>query len=128
MVVGGDSCYKGCGFESQHHILDGHFPHLFVVKIVILFEKDEDNEKEAEDLKKTGLHFQCLKRPVCQQYNRCCHISHCHVGELEWELLLSAPALTFNFQATIFGVEIQICESHSIGHKACIGGYQSCHR
>ena len=22
---GGDSCFKGCGFEFQHHILDGHF-------------------------------------------------------------------------------------------------------
>ena len=23
--MGGDSCSKGCGFESQRHILDGHF-------------------------------------------------------------------------------------------------------
>ena len=29
MVMGGDSCSEGCGFESQHCILDGH---LFVVK------------------------------------------------------------------------------------------------
>ena len=25
MVMGGDSCSKGRGFESQRHILDGHF-------------------------------------------------------------------------------------------------------
>ena len=23
VVTGGDSCFKGCGFESQRHILDG---------------------------------------------------------------------------------------------------------
>ena len=28
-------CSKGREFESRHHILDGHFSHLFVVKIVM---------------------------------------------------------------------------------------------
>ena len=28
VVMGGDSWPKGCGFESQHHILDGHFSPL----------------------------------------------------------------------------------------------------
>ena len=36
MVMGGDSCFEDCVFESQHRILDGHFSHLFVVKIVML--------------------------------------------------------------------------------------------
>ena len=49
MVMGRDSCSKGCGFKSQHHILDGHFSHLFVVKIVMLFEKTKINGKEAGD-------------------------------------------------------------------------------
>ena len=35
MVMGGDSCTEGRGFQSQHLLLDGHFPHIFVVKIVI---------------------------------------------------------------------------------------------
>ena len=35
MVMGGDSCSKGSEFESWHHILDGNFSHLFVVKIVM---------------------------------------------------------------------------------------------
>ena len=35
MVMGGDSCSEGRGFESQHHILDGYFSHIFVVKIVM---------------------------------------------------------------------------------------------
>ena len=34
VVMGGDSCSKDCEFESWLHILDGHFPHLFVVKII----------------------------------------------------------------------------------------------
>ena len=37
VVMGGDSCSEGRGFESQHRILDGHFSHLFVVKIVMMF-------------------------------------------------------------------------------------------
>ena len=33
VLMGGDSCSKGRGFKTQHHILDGHFSHLFVVKL-----------------------------------------------------------------------------------------------
>ena len=46
--MGGDSCSKGCEFESRHRILDGHdifhgsFSHVFVV-----FEKTKINQKEA---------------------------------------------------------------------------------
>ena len=36
VVMGGDSCSKGCGFKSQHRKLDGLFFHIFVVKIVLL--------------------------------------------------------------------------------------------
>ena len=46
VVTGGDSCSKGHGFESQYHILDGHFSKLFVVKIVTFVWKDE---KETRD-------------------------------------------------------------------------------
>ena len=36
VVMGGDSCSKGCEFEFRHHILDGHlFTYLFVAKIVM---------------------------------------------------------------------------------------------
>ena len=35
VVMGGGSCSEGCGFDSQHHTLDGHFSNLFVVKIVM---------------------------------------------------------------------------------------------
>ena len=37
VVMGGDSCSEGHGFESQRRILDGHdiFSHIFVVKIVV---------------------------------------------------------------------------------------------
>ena len=36
MVMGGDSCSEGRGFESQLSILDGHFSHIFDVKIVTM--------------------------------------------------------------------------------------------
>ena len=42
----GDSFSDGHEFESQHHILDGHFSHLFALKFVMLFEKTKINEKE----------------------------------------------------------------------------------
>ena len=37
VVMGGDLCSKGCGFESRHHKLDGHniFSHISVVRIVM---------------------------------------------------------------------------------------------
>ena len=47
VVMGGDSCLKGCGFESQHRILDGHFSHLFVEKIVRFFRNDENKQKKV---------------------------------------------------------------------------------
>ena len=55
----GMRCTEGHGFESLHCILDGHFSHIFVVKIV-MFEKTKFNEKEAEDglFKKPSLTYQ----------------------------------------------------------------------
>ena len=37
VVMGGDSFTEGRWFEFRHSILDGHFSHIFVVKIVIMF-------------------------------------------------------------------------------------------
>ena len=34
-VMGGDSSSEGRGIESQHHILDEYFSHIFVLKIVM---------------------------------------------------------------------------------------------
>ena len=45
MVMGGDTSSKDREFESQHRILDGHFSHLSVLKI--MFEKTKINEKET---------------------------------------------------------------------------------
>ena len=33
VVMGGDSYSNGREFESRHRVLDGHFSHLFVVKL-----------------------------------------------------------------------------------------------
>ena len=37
VVMGGGSGSKCCGFKFQHCILDGHFSHIFAVKIVMMF-------------------------------------------------------------------------------------------
>ena len=42
VVMGGGSCYKGPEFKSRNQILDGHFLHLFFVKIVMCVYKDEN--------------------------------------------------------------------------------------
>ena len=47
VVKGGDSLSEGCEFKSQRQILDGHFSHLFVVRIVMFVWKDENTQKEA---------------------------------------------------------------------------------
>ena len=54
-----DSCSKGGGFESQHHILDRHISHIFVVKIVMMFVWKDQNLTINE----TGLaHFLWIKK------------------------------------------------------------------
>ena len=37
VVMGGNSCLEGLGFEARYCILDGHFSHIFVAKIVMMF-------------------------------------------------------------------------------------------
>ena len=48
MVMGGDLRFKGRGLESRHHILDGNFSHIFVLKICnVCSKRPKINEKEA---------------------------------------------------------------------------------
>ena len=48
VVMGRDSRPEGRGFKSLHRILDGHFSHTFVVKIVLfVWKRPKINEKEA---------------------------------------------------------------------------------
>ena len=51
MVMGGDSRSEGHGFESQCHILEGHFFTLICYKIVLIVvcKRPKINEKEALD-------------------------------------------------------------------------------
>ena len=44
MVMVGDSCSESYGFKYRHHLLNGHFSHIFVVKIA-MFEKTKVNKK-----------------------------------------------------------------------------------
>ena len=47
VVMGGDSWSKGHRFESQHHLLDGHFFTFVVVKIIKFVWKDENKRKRV---------------------------------------------------------------------------------
>ena len=48
MVIGDDSCSRGRGFESQRHILDGHFFTLICCKNCNVFlKRPKIIEKEA---------------------------------------------------------------------------------
>ena len=59
MVMGGDSHSEGCGFKSRYRILDGHFSHIFVVKICnVCLKRPKINEKEEKE--------KCIKR--CKRY------------------------------------------------------------
>ena len=49
VIKGGDSCSERRGFESQDHLLDGHFFTCICCKICSLIEKTNINEKEAGD-------------------------------------------------------------------------------
>ena len=57
--MGGDSCFKGCWFKSQHCILDGHFFTLICCKNRnVCLRRPKINEKEAGD-------GPFLKKPIC---------------------------------------------------------------
>ena len=46
VVMAGDSTSKGCGFEFQHRVLDGHFFTLICCKNCnVCFEKTENKLK-----------------------------------------------------------------------------------
>ena len=45
VVMGGESCSKGCEFKSRHHLLDGHFFTFICYKNCYVFEKTKINEK-----------------------------------------------------------------------------------
>ena len=49
MVIGGVLQSKGCGFESRHRFMDGHFSNCFVVNIVmfVCLKRPKINETEG---------------------------------------------------------------------------------
>ena len=47
MVMGEDSRSSGCGFESQHQMLDRHFSQYIAVKFCL--KRPEINKKEVAD-------------------------------------------------------------------------------
>ena len=61
VVMGGYLCSEDRGFKPHHRILDGHFLHIFVVKIVIIVWKDENKRERGcglmAILKKSELFF-----------------------------------------------------------------------
>ena len=72
VVMGDDSCSKGRGFKSLRRILDGHFSHWFVVKIVCLKRQKKTKKRPAL------AHFKKhLKRPFCIILRLLLNISDC---------------------------------------------------
>ena len=50
VVIGDNSCSKGCGFESRHCILDGHldiFTLIYGKNCTVCLKLPKINEKEA---------------------------------------------------------------------------------
>ena len=45
--MGAYSYTEGFGFESQHHILDGSFSHIFVLKFLMFVWKDKNKRKRG---------------------------------------------------------------------------------
>ena len=68
MVMGGDSCSEGCGFESWHHILDGHFFTYICCKICTDFclkrPKINDIWGRCWPILKNNKNFQKIYDPV----------------------------------------------------------------
>ena len=50
MVMGGDSCSEGGGFESHHRILDGHFFTLICYKNCydVCLKRPKKNDKRGQ--------------------------------------------------------------------------------
>ena len=46
MVMVGESCSEGRGFESLWLILDGHLSHRYVVKVVMFVCRKDDNKQK----------------------------------------------------------------------------------
>ena len=77
MVMGQDSCLKGCGFESRHCILDGHFFTLICCKNCSdCLIRPKINEKEArvgpflkKEKRKLGAKYQTpIKTQIQRKY------------------------------------------------------------
>ena len=49
VVMGSNLQSKGCRFESQHCVLDGHFYIIFVKIVMFVLKRPKINEKEARD-------------------------------------------------------------------------------
>ena len=51
MVMSDDSCLRGCGFESWHRTLDGHFFALICCKnCIVCLKRPKRNEKNRPEL------------------------------------------------------------------------------
>ena len=48
VVMGRDSHFEGCGFESQHHILDGHFfTYICCKNCIVSLKRPKLNKKRG---------------------------------------------------------------------------------
>ena len=67
MVMCGDSCLRGCKFESLYHILDGSFFTLSCRKIVMMLKKTQKLIKKRPGM--AHFHF-TLQDVMCSRKQR----------------------------------------------------------
>ena len=94
----GDWCSRGCGFESWHRILDGHFFALICYKnCIVCLKRPKINEKEAE----VG--------PFFKKTHTQCALSH--VSKSCFNVLMPPPATAKKFYCTDVQTELDLIRS-----------------
>ena len=124
--MGGDSRSEGRGFESQHHILEGHFFTLICCKILLMFvwKRPKINEKESGDGPFKKIRF--LYNKVTQWGF---HTGMCGSFRLDtvWCGIHSCPCIC-SFWIFPISADTQLCHAcHSIKHSLAEWAFKVVH-
>ena len=131
--MGGAWCSKGHGFESQHHILYGHFSHIGICCKNCLFEKTKIKEKRRGwPIKKLNKNFKRVVPKQCVQIARFLKVPGNKVSykmsqkyfEYYWAWCSKTSHFKVKTAASTFGL-LFIIKSGHIGHNFCEIFYSS---
>ena len=67
MVMGDDSCLRGCGFESLHCILDGH--DIFHIDLFVCKDRKKQKEARVGPVKKGCIKRKTMKKETSHFYS-----------------------------------------------------------